>query len=304
MSMFDKIRDPGFGEKYNSKTKRLINTDGSFNVTRVGEKYHVRDVFQWLINLSWLYFGMLLVLFYISINLIFALLYYVLSPNGLDGIESSISFFTNAFFFSLQTFSTVGYGKMHPIGMMSNAIAAVESLVGLVFYAIVTGVLYSRFSRPKARVAFSKNAIIAPYKEGESLQFRLVNQRSTQLMDIHAKAILMLVDQQHHRQYYRLDLEPSSIQFFPLSWTVVHPITEESPFYNKTPSFYKDTEGEILIFIRGFDETFSQEVHTRTSYLLKDIVCHAKFSPMFETDHDGEILLHLNKINHYHSANK
>ena len=297
--MFKKIRDPGFGEKYSNKTKRLINPDGSFNVTRRGKSYSLSNVYQLLINLSIARFTLLLVAFYLFVNLFFASLYTIFSQNGLSGIDQDISFFLNAFFFSIQTFSSVGYGQISPTGLTSNFIGSAESLVGLVSYAILTGILYGRFSRPKARISFSKNAIIAPYKGGKSLQFRIVNDRSTQLMDLDAKAILMLVDKNHNRQYYTMDLEPSSIRFFPLSWTVVHPIEKGSPFYQKGADFYKETDGEILILIRGFDETFSQEVHTRSSYLLKDIVCNATFKSMFATDSEGEIILNLDKIDDY-----
>ena len=297
--MFQKIKDPGFGEKYTVKTKRLINVDGSFNVTRFGSKRSLRDVFQLLINLSWIRFSFLLIVFYFLINLFFASLYYFLSPHGLNGTDKNISYFFNAFFFSVQTFSSVGYGKIYPEGLMSNAISSVESLVGLVSYAIVTGILYGRFSRPKARILFSKNALISPYKDGLSLQFRIANKRSTQLMDIEAKAILMLNGENNNRQYFNLKLEPSRIHFFPLSWTIVHPIEKDGPFDNVDADFLNKMEGEILVLIRGFDETFSQEVHARSSYLLSDIVCNAKFKSMFDVDVNGETLLYMNKIDDF-----
>ena len=298
-NMSDKIRDPGFGEKYFRRTKRMINPDGSFNVTRKGAKHSVRDMFLYLINMPWTKFSLLLVLFFIIINSIFGLLYAEFCAEDLIGFEEDLPFakFSNGFFFSVQTISSVGYGKLSPEGFLANTIASIESLVGLATYALLTGLLYGRFSRPKARILFSKYLIVSSYKNKEkSLQFRIANDRSTQLLDITAKAIVSFVDEDFNRKYYSLKLEPESIRFFPLSWTVVHPIDEDSPFYGKGEEFFKKTEGEVLILIRGYDDTFSQEVHARSSYLLENVIWGAKYVRMFETDADGEIILDLNKI--------
>lgn len=298
--MSEKITDPGLGEKYFKKTKRVINSDGSFNVTITGGAHSIRDIFQYLINMSWSRFLFLLLTSYVVINVVFALLYMLFGVKGLSGFEKELPYpsFLNAFFFSIQTFSAVGYGRVNPESLSTNVISAVESLVGLVSYALVTGLIYGRFSRPKAKILFSKSILYSPYKDGHSIQFRIANRRSlSQLMEIEAKAILTLVDEEFNRKYFALKLEPSSIRFFPLSWTIVHPIDEDSPFYEKGIDYYKSAEGEVLILIKGFDETFSQEVFARSSYLLKDVICNAKFKRMFETDDSGEVLLHLKQIN-------
>ncbi|MFK7900522.1 MAG: ion channel [Cyclobacteriaceae bacterium] len=293
-----KILDPGFGEKYGKRTKRIVNKNGSFNVTRYGTKARLSDVFQWLITASWINFTLLIILFYICINFLFAVLYCCTGIEGLNGINTSLPYadFSNSFFFSVQTFSSLGYGIIHPSSLWTNLLVTLESLVGLASYALLTGLLYGKFSRPRARIGFSKNMVISPYKKGNSLQFRIVNERTSQLVNVTAKAIYSEVGKDFNRKYYSLNVTPETIQFFPLSWTIVHPIDEKSPFYQKEPSYFKESQGEILILIQGFDETFNQEVHTRYSYLIEEVIPDAKFKQMFDTDDQGQINLYLDQI--------
>jgi inward rectifier potassium channel len=164
---------------------------------------------------------------------------------------------------------------------------------------VITGLLYGRFSRPSARIRFSDNMLIAPYQDGISLQFRVANGRSNTLMDLEARMLLMTVERVDgvlQRKYAALDLERKSVYFFPLTWTIVHPIDENSPFYKKTAEDLARVEAEVLILIKGFDDTFSQVVHARYSYRHEDIVWGAKFVPAFSIDTSGDMVLEVDRV--------
>jgi inward rectifier potassium channel len=295
--------DPGLGEKYFQKTKRIINNDGSFNVTKVGAGFNYRDIYQYLINISWTKFFLIVLSVYISLNFLFAFLYYFIGVEDIAGItNNSLNNFLDAFFFSAQTLTTVGYGGMSPKGLIINIISAFEAMSGLMCFALITGLLYGRFSRPSARILFSKNAVIAPYRGKTSLQFRIANQRHNTLMEIEAKVLLVLIEKngdQYSRKYYDLKLERNSVYFFPLTWTIVHPIDEESPFYGKSEVEIKMFEPEILILIKGFDDTFSQVVHSRYSYTADEIIWNAKFIRAFNNEENGDIIFKIDDIHKF-----
>ena len=295
--------DPGLGEKYFQKTKRIINHDGSFNVTKTGAGFNYRDIYQFLINISWTKFFLLVLSVYISLNFLFAFLYYFVGVEDLAGSAgNNLNNFLDAFFFSAQTLTTVGYGGISPKGLLVNIISALEALNGLMCFALITGLLYGRFSKPSARILFSRNAIIAPYREITGLQFRVANQRHNTLMEIEARVLLVQIEKngnQYNRKYFDLKLERNSVYFFPLTWTVVHPIDEDSPFYGKSEAEIKAVEPEILILIKGFDDTFSQVVHSRFSYTTNEIIWNAKFIRAFNNEENGEIIFNIEDIHKY-----
>jgi inward rectifier potassium channel len=218
---------------------------------------------------------------------------------NLQGIEPEMSPFVNAFFFSVHTLTTVGYGNVFPRGFAANAVTALEATAGLMLFALATGLLYGRFSRPSARILFSDHAIIAPYQDGTSLQFRITNARTNVLMDLNARVLLMTVDPvdgQLKRDYFALPLERKTVYFFPLTWTVVHPIDSASPLYGKTAEDLKKVSAELLILIQGFDDTFSQLVNARYSYRHDEILWGAKFVPAFSVDPHGDLVLDLERL--------
>ena len=234
--MRQQAQDPGFGSKYGNTTKRIINKDGSFNVVREGIDSGIRDLYQGLITISNLRFVLNVTLLYFILNALFALFYLFNGVENLSGgvvVEGWDAFF-KSFYFSVQTFTTVGYGAVAPLGFGANSIASIEALAGSMYFALVTGVLYGRFSRPKSKLIFSEKAIIAPYGDKQALMFRLANRRSNVLMKMKAEVIFMIKEDENdpsRRSYYNLPLELDQVQFLPLSWTVVHPIDEDSPLF-------------------------------------------------------------------------
>ena len=306
--MFKQAQDPGLGEKYFKHTKRIINKDGSFNIKRTGGGIASINAFHYLINISWNKFLLIVFAGFICVNVFFALLYQIAGIQNLSNAASQdeMESFLNTFFFSVQTFATVGYGGIHPTGIFSNIIASLESMTGILSFALATGLLYGRFSKPSAKIIFSDKAIIAPFKEGKALMFRVANSRENILMEMEANAMMTLLDKSDNRftrKYYPLKLEIKFIYFFPLPWTIVHPIDEESPLYNKTAKDLQELEAELLIMVKGFDDSFSQHVITRSSYKYDEIEWETKFVRAYTTDETGETIVDLEKVSETESIN-
>ena len=291
--------DPGLTTQFSGALRRAINHDGSFNVLRKGLRLRDVNPYLKLIDTTWPRFLLFVLLAFLALNVAFAGLYLALGMEHLKGAEPEMSAFENAFFFSVHTLTTVGYGNIYPTGGWANTVSAVEAATGLMVFALFTGLLYGRFSRPTARIRFSNNALIAPYQDGTSLQFRITNARSNVLMNLNARVLLMTVDStdgQLKRSFVDLPLERRNVYFFPLTWTIVHPIDSESPLYGKTREDLARLSAELLILIQGFDDTFSQQVHARFSYRHDEIVWGAKFIPAFSVDSKGDLILEVDRI--------
>jgi inward rectifier potassium channel len=293
----DDNRDLGFGTVVASQSRqRLLNRDGSFNVTRKNLHFWASlNIYHTLLTIPWWRFLSLVVIFYLFINVVFASLYIAVGPGSLvgppnDGIDNN---FFQAFFFSIQTFATIGYGQIIPVGIVPNLLVTIESLVSLISFALVTGLVFARFSRPTAKILFSDQAIIAPYRDITAFEFRITNLRKNQIIELEAKVLFARfenVDSKPVRRFYTLPLERNRVTFFPLSWTIVHPIDQDSPIYNLTPKDLEDTDAEFLILLTGIDETFSQTVHTRSSYKNNEIIWNARYKDIFNYPKDGEPL--------------
>ena len=305
-----KRRDLGFGTQINDPDTRLLNRDGSFNVKREGGTFWSRlNLFNRLIVCSWGRFLWLIVAFYVTLNFIFAGIYELVGVENLQGADLSTpeSRFMDAFFFSAQTLTTVGYGRIAPVGMWASSVSAVESLIGLMLFALATGLLYGRFSRPVARIKYSDKAVIAPYLDITGFMFRIVNERDNQLIDIKVELIMASLEMQPNgkevRQYKGLNLERNKVNFFPTNWTIVHAITEDSPMFGMSQEKLIEQDTEFLILIKATEDTFNQTVHSRSSYHIKETVFGAKFSPMFSDKiGSGMVNLDLSKISDIHEA--
>ena len=293
--------DPGFTEKYRGDLRRIINPNGQFNVRRRGTTWRDIHPYLFMINASWPVFAGLIFGGFVIANVLFALIYVKIGVQHLEGADTSTALnrFLSAFFFSAQTFTTVGYGRISPEGVLTSLVASLQALLGLMALAIGTGLLFGRFSRPAARLAFSQQMVVAPYQSGTSLQFRVANRRSNNLMEVEVRVMLTTVepsDQGQVRKYKYLTLERHIVQFLPLSWTIVHPIDRDSPLWGKKPEDLAHHQAEFLITIKAFDDTFFQTVHVRYSYRHDEVVWGARFVPAFEPDAEGEMVLDLGKL--------
>jgi inward rectifier potassium channel len=292
--------DPGLTTKFTGELRRVINPDGTFNVHRKGTRLRDTNLYLKMIDTTWPWFFLVVMIVFLAVNVVFAWLYLAIGIGQLQGTESEMSAFVNAFFFSVHTLTTVGYGNVFPRGTWANAVAALEAASGLMVFAVMTGLLYGRFSRPSARILFSNNALVAPYQDGTSLQFRVTNARSNTLMNLEARVLLMTVvpdDGQLKRNFVDLELERRKVYFLPLTWTIVHPIDTTSPLYGKTADDLANMAAEILILIQAFDDSFSQVVHSIYSYRHSEFLWGAKFAPAFNVDPKGDLVLDLDRVN-------
>lgn len=283
----ERNRDLGFGTVVARESRlRLLNPDGTFNVQRTGLSFGAAiSAYHHLITISWPNFFVLFVAAYTGINALFGIGYVLCGPDALTGNAGAVTNpFLRGFFFSVQTFSTVGYGGISPSSLSANILVAVESMFALLGFALGAGILFARFSRPTARIVFSRNAIIAPYQDKTAFEFRIANQRKNQIIDLEAKVLFSRFEREDGtliRRFYPLQLERQKVVFFPLSWTIVHPIDEMSPLYGKTDQDLRESHAEFLILLTGVDEIFSQSVHTRSSYKADELVWNARFSDVF-----------------------
>jgi inward rectifier potassium channel len=294
----------GYGVNSNQYGGRFINKDGTPNVTKSGIGYFERlSWYHTFLKMSrWKFMGTILV-FYIVMNIIFGVIYYLLDPQDILGVSSNthLGKFAESFFFSCQTFTTVGYGRISPVSFMASAISSFEALLGLLTLAVITGLLYGRFSRPKAYLRFSNNALLSPFHNGKAIMLRLAPYKNSTLTDVEASVTLGLIleeDGNMVNKFYQLPLEYSHVNSLTLSWTIVHPVNEASPFYNFKESDYKSLKGELIVFIKAFEETFSNMVVARTSYTLEEIILDASFSSMFHRAEKGnKTILNLDQLN-------
>jgi len=302
----NEAKELGFGTTL-TELVRTINTDGTFNVKRIGAiSFHP---YQALASMSWKKFNLLVLTSFVVINFFFAILYMFTGDKELNGIEPNLPLwrkFSEMFFFSCQTFTSVGYGRVNPGGFYAGIISSLEALIGLLALAFATGLLFARFSRPSADLIYSNNALIAPYKEGKAFMFKFANRRANQLIEIDVQVSLSVIVNENgklNRRFYNLPLEVSKVNFFPLTWTIVHVIKNESPLedFNSWQEL-KDNGAEVLIMVKAFDDTFSQTVYNRYSYVADEMVWGAKYISNFHPA-DGMIVLDLDKMNEIEIVN-
>lgn len=295
-----KKSDPGLGSIYSGEIKRLINPDGSYNMKRHGSLRGVKDLYKYLIEVSWWLFILFALLSYLFVNCFFALLYMLVGTDGISGLNPDLPDFLNAFFFSVQTFTSVGYGTMSPISLGTNIIETFESFFGLMSIALITGLLYGRFSRPKSKLAFSKNILTTPYEEGMAVMFKMVNKRNSILLNAHVKTILIMDkggdENRFNKTYAPLELEVDQVNFFPLTWTLVHAIREDSPFRGLTMKDLQQRNAEVLVLVEAFDETHSQSITEKKGYGGDQWLEGYKFDRNFGIGNDGELELFIDEL--------
>jgi inward rectifier potassium channel len=282
------LRDLGFGTVVSRESQqRLLNRDGSFNVERRGLGFwNSFSLYHTLLTISWVRFFLLFVGCYFVANALFALAYLACGSKALGGATLGLEMhpFLRAFFFSVETLSTIGYGNVTPEGVTANFVVTAEALTGLMGFAIVTGLLFARLSRPTAKILFSRHAVVASYRDMTALEFRVANARSNELIEVSAKVMLSRFEDYEGgrtRRYYPLALERDSVVFLPLTWTVVHPIDDTSPLHSDTPESLRNSQAEFLVLLKAFDEIFSTILQTRVSYTMDEVVWGARFANAF-----------------------
>ena len=288
----------GFDAHSKDNSGRYYTKSGVPNVKKTG--------LGWLENISWYHtliqmstgkFLLLVFAVYLLLNLFFTLIYATIGIEYLSGVErgNAVQDFLEMFFFSAQTFTTVGYGRISPVGHFTSFIATFEAFIGLLSFAIATGLFFARFSKPESHIKFSKNALISPFKDGKALMLRLASFKNNNISDIEVKLLLAIKEEENGEmvnKFYQLDTVINRINLLSLSWTIVHPVNEQSPLWGIDENDMKITPFEIMVFVKGFDEIYSNQVITRTSYLNNEIIWNARFKIMYRPDekHNTTIL--------------
>ena len=301
--------DLGFGSKVALQERRLLNRDGSFNVRRKGLSFfRSLTLYHHLVTMPWGRFLLILFSTFLVFNILFASAYVLCGPGALQGSVALTvpDRLMEAFFFSVQTATTIGYGHLIPVGVFPNVLQALESMTGLLGFALATSLLFARFSRPTAQILFSDNAVLAPYLGITALEFRMINERSNQLINVELDVTLSRTEHSGGitaRKFYPLALERDQVTFFPLSLTVVHPITEASPLFGVSREEFIKSDPEVFVLITAIEETFSQTVHARASYKGEELIWGARFVNILERSDDGVISVDLQRIHQTEPAN-
>lgn len=284
----------------------MMRPDGSLNVVRTGNNFwQSLNLYQHLLTVAWPRFFLYVLVVYVAANLAFASLYLAAGPGAIQGAASGdlAARWQSALFFSVQTIATIGYGQMTPNGTAANLLVAIEALTGLMGFAIITGILFARFSRPSALVLRSRVAVVAPYQGRTGLMFRIANGRSSQLIDVKATVTYSWMDRSDParavRRFRQLPLERDIVALLPTQWIIVHPIDERSPLAGLGQAQILAADPELFVTISAIDETFSQTVHSRFSYADDDIVHGAKFTDLFGTTPDGVVTVDLARLSEF-----
>ena len=303
------VDNTGFGANSSMYGGRFLNKDGTPNMRKTG--IGILERTSWyhtmLLMPRWKF---LLSIFasYLLINTLFAIIYLIIGVDKLSGVnvETPLEKMGEAFFFSAQTFTTVGYGRLSPTGFLMSFIASSEALIGLLSFAVATGLMYGRFSKPQAYLKFSENAIISPYRDGIALMFRMSPYKNNHLSEAEVNLTLAMMVEENGKmmnRFYSLNVEFNKVNSLSLNWTVVHHINEKSPLYGFSIEELYAANAELMVFVKAFDDIFSNTVMTRTSYRIGEVLYGASYEPMyFKDERIGTTLLDLSLLNRTRKA--
>ncbi len=298
--MAKKIKDPGFGNTSSPFAKQVITKRGNYCVNHLNKKQKFSESYDFLVRISWSYFFILSLATYLLANLFFAGIYTLIGVDQISVLDNQVSFtgFLNAFFFSCQTFTSLGYGSMSPNGISSGIVSSLESFVGLLYFAFVTSLLYGRFSKPRPSLRFSKHIVLREFKGKNAIMFRVVNNRVNAMINPKIKVNLNLATENSSGEfvnnYYDLILENDRITYLPTTWTIVHEIDVNSPLFDFNPEEITKLHGEFLILMSYYDEAFNQDVYQMYSYSIKEIILNYKFVKAYYYDSNGRMTMNHN----------
>ncbi len=283
----------------NKTNYRAIRRDGTLNVTPP-RGVSLKDLYHDLLRVSWAAFALLFVGFYALVNALFGWIYFLLPQDQFDGFIhlDGLQRFLESFFFSVQTFGTIGYGKVSPIGVAANFVVTAESCVGIFIVALMTGLIFARFAKPNSKIIFSDKAMIRSYDGVPCLMFRIANERQNHITEARVRVSLLIDDPVHHfRSFKELTLEHETSPIFSLSWTICHDITETSPFYGLTREQLIARNAEWVVTFSGTDTTLSQKLYAKYSYVTEEVYPDHDFVDVMLRRPDGTLEIMLDQFN-------
>ncbi|HEY0525980.1 MAG TPA: ion channel [Stellaceae bacterium] len=271
---------------------------GNAPYVRIGEhRPGWRDVYHALLTVRWRWFLLLVLLGAVAANAGFATLY-LLMDGGIEGAQPGS--FSDAFYFSVQTMSTVGYGTMHPRSHIANLLASAEAMLGMTGFALGAAVMFARLSRPNARILFSRVAVIGTHEGRPALMFRAANQRYNHILQATVFVTLIRTETtaegEQMRRFHELPLVHAQTPVFTLPWTIIHHIDEGSPLSGATPASLAAAETEIIVLLAGIDDAFSQTVHARKSYIAGEVLWGMRFADVLTRTDAGRIRIDFRRF--------
>lgn len=300
--MAKKIKDPGLGYISNENVQSFISPNGSSNVLHLNRSRNFDDLYTYLLGLSWGVFLLLVSLGFILLNTFFALIYLWIGIEELT-IPSGYWWenFLNAFNFSAQTITTVGYGAISPTGMLSGVVSSLEALAGLMSFSFITGLLYGRFSKPKPSLKFSKSLVVRDFEEERGLMFRLANKRTTIMIEPEIKVTLTITEKdklgEFKRSFFQLDLERDKVSYLPTMWTIVHKIDKSSPLHKYSNKQLLKLKANLYILFQYHEESYAQKVYKMHSYAFNDLLVDTKFKSSVKFSKEGQMILDHDLLN-------
>ena len=275
------------------RQSRMVPRGPEQGPIRIGyHSFWYTDIYHRALVLRWPVFLAAGTLFYLFLNVIFATLFWA-RPGAIDHARPGS--FTDAFFFSIQTMATIGYGVLTPVGTYANVVMTAETMVSLLFVAVTTGLTFARFSRPTARVDFSRYAVVALHNGVPTLSIRMSNARRNQILEADVRLVLLQLEQtvegRMMRRFYDLPLSRAHTPIFSFSFTAMHTIDERSPLYGMTPEMLEAEDAELLVTVTGMDETMSQTIHARASYAYDEILFGRRFRDMMGFTSEGRLVI-------------
>lgn len=290
------MRDFRFG----SRPERIELEEYRLTLARSSLSRPENNIYHWLLGTSWLTYFLLVIAVYISTNFLFAWAYLACGPGALT--NASPGSLVDAFFFSVQTMATIGYGRMTPVGHLPNAIVAFEAFFGIVFSALATGLAFARFTRPTAGVRFSKAAVISLHDGVKTLKFRVANERSSHIIEAQLRVWLIAesktAEGERYRRSVELPLQRSESPVFSITWTVMHAIDEGSVLaeYLNNGGLAENDNWHLLVTFTGYHESLANQVYARHVYLPSDIEHNATFEDIVTVLPDGQRVIDLAKF--------
>jgi inward rectifier potassium channel len=275
-----------------------IDRRGGTTVTRIGLRSHpMTDLYHSWLSAPWSAVAAAVVALYLGANVLFACGYLLLGE-GIENMRGGS--FTDAFFFSVQTLATIGYGKLVPVSFAANVLVTVEALTGLVGVAMITGLMFAKVSRPTARVLWSDTLVVAPQDGVPSLMFRMANERSSQVVEATLRFFLVRAETtaegEQVRRVHDLRLQRAQSGAFVLSWLAVHPIDAQSPLFGLTQAQIRAAGTDFIASLSGLDETFGQTVHSRKGWSAKDLRIGARFADVMRAEESGRRVMDLGRF--------
>lgn len=289
----------------NVPDQQLIKKDGTTNIHRHGlNHFAAYNFYQKMIMVSWTKFFFIIFGFYLGINTVFGTIYYFMgvTESGVSIPDMSYHYWLKTFFLSTQTITTTGYGQIAQIGLWVNLVSSIEALAGLLFFSLITGLLYGRFSKPTAKLFYSNNILISPFKDVKILSIRLANAKIGQLIEAQAQLIISVTNtynKERQRRFHNVKLLNNQISFFTGSWTISHIIDKDSPIYNLNANELDEKDVEFILMVNAIDDAYGQTVYSRMSYQAHEVVWNANFQPISYLNDDKETVINIKDVGKY-----